>query len=230
MHSRRRDAEAVKSRGASAPSRRATSSRLRGALWCCAAQPDGHRFRRPQASRVHAARPRHRCSGADVPCALRLPSPPFSGEVVTLAGHQNRVCGRGGGARRPHHHRLERQDRQGVARRRVRAHHPGARTTSMAVAMLPGGARFVSGSDDGTAKLWTLDGALERTFEVGNLRVVRRGAARRRALCGRPWHGERRGPAVPRRRDARPHLQGAHRRGARGGGDARRPAHHQRLG
>ena len=33
--------------------------------------------------------------------------------------------------------------------------------------MLPGGARFVSGSDDGTAKLWTLDGNLERTFEVG---------------------------------------------------------------
>ena len=34
--------------------------------------------------------------------------------------------------------------------------------------MLPGGARFVSGSHDGTAKLWTLDGALERTFEVGS--------------------------------------------------------------
>ena len=37
-----------------------------------------------------------------------------------------------------------------------------------AVAVLPGGARFVSVSEDGTAKLWTLDGALERTFEVGN--------------------------------------------------------------
>ena len=34
--------------------------------------------------------------------------------------------------------------------------------------MLPGGARFVSVSDDGTAKLWTLNGALERTFEVGS--------------------------------------------------------------
>ena len=33
-----------------------------------------------------------------------------------------------------------------------------------AVAMLPGGARFLSGSDDYTAKLWTLDGALESTF------------------------------------------------------------------
>ena len=38
-----------------------------------------------------------------------------------------------------------------------------------ALAVLPGGARFVSGSfDGGTAKLWTLDGALERTFNVGS--------------------------------------------------------------
>ena len=37
----------------------------------------------------------------------------------------------------------------------------------MAVAVLPDGARFVSVSKDGTAKLWTLDGALERTFRVG---------------------------------------------------------------
>ena len=36
-----------------------------------------------------------------------------------------------------------------------------------AVAVLPGGARFVSVSYDFTAKLWTLDGALERTFEMG---------------------------------------------------------------
>ena len=36
------------------------------------------------------------------------------------------------------------------------------------MAVLPGGARFVSGSADCTAKLWTLDGALERTFEVGS--------------------------------------------------------------
>ena len=36
-----------------------------------------------------------------------------------------------------------------------------------AVAVLPGGARFVSGSADGTAKLFTFGGELERTFEVG---------------------------------------------------------------
>ena len=29
-----------------------------------------------------------------------------------------------------------------------------------------GGARFLSGSDDYSAKLWTIDGALERTFKV----------------------------------------------------------------
>ena len=36
-----------------------------------------------------------------------------------------------------------------------------------AVAVLPGGARFISGSDDKTAKLFTFGGELERTFEVG---------------------------------------------------------------
>ena len=40
-------------------------------------------------------------------------------------------------------------------------------TSPDGAAVLPGGARFVSGSDDDTAKLWTLDGVLERTFEVG---------------------------------------------------------------
>ena len=37
-----------------------------------------------------------------------------------------------------------------------------------AVAVLPGGARFVSGSIDETAKLFTFGGELERTFEVGS--------------------------------------------------------------
>ena len=36
-----------------------------------------------------------------------------------------------------------------------------------AVAVLPGGARFISGSSDETAKLFTFGGELERTFEVG---------------------------------------------------------------
>ena len=37
-----------------------------------------------------------------------------------------------------------------------------------AVAVLPGGARFISGSLDGTAKLFTFGGELERTFELGS--------------------------------------------------------------
>ena len=48
----------------------------------------------------------------------------------------------------------------------VRAHHPGSTHVDIEfVAMLPGGARFVIVADDGTAKLWTLDGDLEHTFE-----------------------------------------------------------------
>ena len=39
----------------------------------------------------------------------------------------------------------------------------------IAVAVLPGGARFVSVSTDCTVKLWTLDGALERTFNMGSV-------------------------------------------------------------
>ena len=33
-------------------------------------------------------------------------------------------------------------------------------------AVLPCGTRFISGSDDGTAKLWNIDGSLERTFRM----------------------------------------------------------------
>ena len=57
--------------------------------------------------------------------------------------------------------------RDGACERTIQAHTSGLRT----VAMLPGGARFVSGANDCTAKLWTLDGALERTFEVHNLAI-----------------------------------------------------------
>ena len=39
----------------------------------------------------------------------------------------------------------------------------------IAVAVLPGGQRFVSVSTDCTVKLWTLDGALERTFNMGSV-------------------------------------------------------------
>jgi len=43
---------------------------------------------------------------------------------------------------------------------------PGHSNDVNALAVLPGGVRFVSCSDDGTAKLWRIDGTLERTFHV----------------------------------------------------------------
>ena len=39
----------------------------------------------------------------------------------------------------------------------------------IAVAVLPGGQRFVSVSTDCTVKLWTMDGVLERTFNMGSV-------------------------------------------------------------
>ena len=41
--------------------------------------------------------------------------------------------------------------------------------TVRALAVLPSGGRFISGSLDGTAKLWTFGGELERTFAVGSV-------------------------------------------------------------
>ena len=54
--------------------------------------------------------------------------------------------------------------RGGACERTIEAHS----STVNGVAVLPGGARFVSVSHDETAKLWTFEGALERTFEVGS--------------------------------------------------------------
>ena len=151
------------------------------------------------------------CDAAKLALKLR----PFSSEVVTLAGHTDRfLCvaaapdGRviTGAADSP-----VKVWRDGACERTIRDAHDGHEAGCQPVAVLPGGARFVSGSDDGTAKLWTLDGALERTFEADSVhRALRRGAARRRALGrhGRPRLASGGGPAVPRRRDARPHLRG----------------------
>ena len=54
-----------------------------------------------------------------------------------------------------------------LARRRVRAHHPGAHTGSTRWRCCRAERASSAARRDGTAKLWTLDGALERTFEVG---------------------------------------------------------------
>jgi WD40 repeat protein len=96
---------------------------------------------------------------------------PFSGEVVTLAGHTQWVwCV----AAVPDGRIITGSDdhtvkvwRDGACVRTIQAHTDlvGA---LRAVAVLPGGARFVSTALDGTAKLWTLDGALERTFTMSS--------------------------------------------------------------
>jgi WD40 repeat protein len=89
---------------------------------------------------------------------------PFSGEVVTLAGHSDGVRG----VAATHDGRIITGSsdhtvkvwRDGTCVRTIQAH-------ARAVAVLPGGARFVSASADNTAKLWTLGGVLERTFNMG---------------------------------------------------------------
>ena len=53
--------------------------------------------------------------------------------------------------------------RDGACVRTIQAH-PGDWVT--AVGVLPGGARFVTGSYDGYMKLWTLDGALEYSVQL----------------------------------------------------------------
>ena len=122
------------------------------------------------------ARPRHRCSGADVPCALRRCGSRQGASVLQRgpdAGWARQHVFSVAADQRPRRHRLARQHRSVGAT--ARASTPSRRTqaTSMVV-VLPGGARFVSGSEHGTVKLWTIDGTLERT-SMGSL--VTRGAA-----------------------------------------------------
>ena len=102
------------------------------------------------------------CDAAKLALKLR----PFSGEVVTLAGHADTVHG---AAATPDGRIITgaydnsiRVWRDGVCERTIQGHSHWV----TAVAVLPDGARFVSVSFDVTAKLWTLDGALERTFTM----------------------------------------------------------------
>ena len=129
---------------------------------------------------------------------------------------------RGGGGRRPRPHRLGRQTvkvwRGDQLVRTIEAH------TDWAAAVLPGGARFVSGSEDGTAKLFTFGGELERTSRwAGCLRAALPDGVH--FVVGLTTRIEVRlyrvdGTLVRLRRPPS---------AVRGGGDARRPVHHQRL-
>ena len=108
------------------------------------------------------------CHALDAAVKLALKLRPFSGEVVTLAGHTGSVRSV---ATLPDGRVLT-----GSVDRTIKVWRDGACERIIdvdtgrvnAVAVLPGGARFISGSSDRTAKLWTLDGAHERTFEVGS--------------------------------------------------------------
>ena len=106
------------------------------------------------------------CHALDDAAKLALKLRPFSGEVVTLAGHTDEVrcvaSALDGRIITGSEDGTVKVWRDGVCARTIQAHTEWVTE----VAVLPGGARFVSVSTDGTAKLWTLDGVLERTFEV----------------------------------------------------------------
>ena len=105
------------------------------------------------------------CRALDAAAKLALKLRPFSGEVVTLAGHTEDVvavqAAPDGRIITSAWDFTVKVWRDGACERTIQAHDDWVR----AVAVLPGGARFVSVSDDTTVKLWTLDGTLERSFQ-----------------------------------------------------------------
>jgi WD40 repeat protein len=100
---------------------------------------------------------------------LALKLRPFSGEVVNLAGHTDIVncvtAVSDGRIITGSHDRNIKVWRDGACERSIQAHIHMVR----AVAVLPGGARFVSVANDGSAKVWMLDGTLERTIQTDGL-------------------------------------------------------------
>jgi WD40 repeat protein len=94
---------------------------------------------------------------------------PFSSEVVTLAGHTNFVnsvaVSADGSIITGANDNTVKVWRGGACERTIQVH----TSTVLVVAALPGCARFVSGSVDRTAKLCTLNGALERNFAMGEI-------------------------------------------------------------
>ena len=98
---------------------------------------------------------------------LAMKARPFSGEVVTLAGRGgdvNCVAIAPDGRIITGSEGPVRIWRDGVCERTIQAH----TDLVFEVEVLSGGARFLSVSDDHTAKLWVLDGTLERTFAAGS--------------------------------------------------------------
>jgi WD40 repeat protein len=106
------------------------------------------------------------CRSFKIAAGNALKLRPFTGEVVTLAGHPRAVmCVAAAPDGRVITGSLDRTVkvwRDGACECTIEAHSINLK----AVAVLPGGARFVSGSYDRTVALWTLDGALVCFFEV----------------------------------------------------------------
>ena len=105
------------------------------------------------------------CDAAKLTRKLR----PFSGEVVTIAGHTDLVCcataARGGLVITGGYDDNLKFWRDGAC---VRTIHGGEDCVN-SLAMLPGGERFLSCSFDRIATLYKLDGTVERTFEVAEV-------------------------------------------------------------
>ena len=125
---------------------------------------------------------------------------PFSGEVVTLSGHVGEW--RGSGARRPRHHRSFDHTikiwRDGACERTIQAHSDiGAWQCCRAGRASSTGGRLHRETVD-------ID-ALERTFKGSFV-----WASRRCPTACTLRSAPARSSAVPRRRDARPHLRGTH--------------------
>ena len=121
----------------------------------------------------HIARSAPTCKVVSVAVRNAIKVRQFSTQVVTLAGHTRGVncvaAAPDGRVLTGSYEHTVKVWRDGACERTIQATRASSRwRIVMAVAVLPGGARFVSGSQDGTAKLWTLDGELERTFEVGS--------------------------------------------------------------
>ena len=121
-------------------------------------------------------------------------------QVATLAGHTGMCVG--GGARRSHITGCTTTPSRCGATARASAQ--SRRTTTSSASRCCRAERASSAPRTSIPRcgLGGAPSALSRWAAW----CLRRGAARRRALCGRPRHRHEPGPAVPRRRDARPHL------------------------
>ena len=151
---------------------------------------------------------------------------PFSGEVVTLVGQTgNRWCeGRGGG----HDGRIITGSsdhtvkvwRDGACERTIQAHDSTSWRCCRAEPLRQRLGRQHREAVDARRR--------SRAYLRGGIHGCNYATVAARGVHFVVGVGQRGGPAVPRRRDARPHLQARARCGR--GGDARRPAHHQRRG